>query len=300
MGFRVFLEQKAGLVVATSKWVVDVGDADFSQEVIQRSSSVPVVVDFWAPWCGPCRALGPLLEKLAEENAGVFILAKVNVDEAPQTAADFGIESIPAVKAFRDGRVVLEFVGLLPEVQLREFIEQTRPSETDRLVTQASALESENPTEAEALYRKAIDLDGSREKARVGLARLLIARNRDEEAAEMLEQLGPGGDEGPEYERLQALLSVRRTGLEFGEPAAAKKQLEADPDNAELAYRVGSALAAAGRYPEALAHLLSAAEKDQKLGASKVREMMVQIFHVVGVRSELADAYRDKLSRLLY
>jgi putative thioredoxin len=277
-----------------------VGDADFEKEVIEQSRSVPVVVDFWAPWCGPCRMLGPLIEKLADEKAGEFILAKVNVDEAQGVAMHFGIEGIPAVKAFRDGQVVLEFVGLLPEVQLRQFVDQLRPSEAEVLVRSAAAKEKESPSEAENLYRQALERDRDLEAAHVGLARLLITRNQDDEAADMLERLGPGGEQGAEYERLQALLFIRRTGRESGTAAALQQRLDADAGNAQLLYELGCALALEGKYPEALEQLLSAAEKDNNLAGSKVRELMVKIFQVIGVRSEVADDYRSKLSRLLY
>jgi putative thioredoxin len=286
--------------VSTSNWVRDVTEADFEREVIEASHQRPVVVDFWAPWCGPCRTLGPILERLAAERNGDFLLAKVNVDEAPNLAAYFGIEGIPAVKAFRGGRVVLEFVGLLPEPQVRQFIDQISPSETDRLVEQAAGLEATDPAEAEKLYRRVLEQDRDNEAAVVGLARLLIARGQDQEAADLIERLGPGGEQGAEYERLSALLFIRQKGRDCGDRAALRSRVEKETDNAQLRYELGCALAREGKYAEALEQLLAAAERDRKLASSQVRELMVKIFHVVGVRSELADDYRDKLTRLLY
>jgi putative thioredoxin len=281
-------------------WVVDVAAADFERAVVERSRQQPVVVDFWAPWCGPCRALAPVLERLVREREGAVTLAKVNVDEAPEVAGRYHVSAIPAVKAFRDGQVVLEFEGLLPEPHLRDFLDRIVPSEADRLVQQAAAREAANPAEAEALYRRALAQDKRHEAALVGLARVLLARGEGREAEELLASTGFGEAHAAEAERLQAVIFLRQHARAFGDEATARRRQEAELENAERRYELGCVLAAAGKYSEALALLLSAAERDRKLASAKVREVMVQVFYAVGVRSPLADEYRDKLARVLY
>ncbi len=284
-----------------SSWVVDVGEEDFERLVLQQSFERPVVVDFWAEWCGPCKALGPVLERLAGEHNGDVVLAKVDVDRAQGLAGYFGIETIPAVKAFRDGQVVLEFNGVLPEGHLREFFARIVPSEADRLVEQARAAEEAKPGEAEALYRRALEKGPNSDAARVGLARVLLAQKKDDEVADLLEPVGSDGPLGQEAQRLKGLLSLH--GLSetvTGDEATLRQRLHDEPDNAHLRYELGCALAQKGRHEEALEALLSAAERDPGLAQTKVREAMVQVFYALGPSHPLSDKYRSRLARLLY
>src|SRR5262249_17924219 len=146
------------------------------------------------PWCEPCNMLGPILEKVVKERDGELLLAKLNIDRSPDLAAKYGIEAIPAVIAFRDGKPALDFVGMLPEDQLRAFVSQLIPSEADPLARKAVALEKERPAEAETLYRQALKLNDHHEAALVGLARLLVARASENEAVELLTRVNPGGE----------------------------------------------------------------------------------------------------------
>ena len=281
-------------------WVIDVGDADFEKQVLQRSRQVPVVVDFWAEWCGPCRQLGPLLEKAAADRKGKFILAKVNVDEAPRLAQYFRIESIPAVLAFKDGQAVNGFVGLLPESDLKMFLDDLAgPSAADPLV-KAAALEEKDPSGAEKIYREALAADENNHPARLGLARVLVATNRDDEALKVLETVPDAGEVGAEALKLRRTVEMRKAATTAGNEADLRNQIAADPNNPQRLLELGNILATKGQYEPALETLLKAAELDKDVGRGPVRELMVKIFEIVGVRSELADRYRDRLRELLY
>ena len=285
---------------AKTNWVIEVGDEEFEQEVAQRSLSVPVVIDFWAPWCGPCKTLGPILEALALEKNGAFVLAKVNIDEAQQLAGYFQIESIPTVVAIRNAEVVDNFVGVLPEEQLRAFVEQLSPSEVEQAVTEAANLEGSDPTQAENMYRLILNKEPDRELARVGLARLLVNQKKFEEASHLLSPLGSTGDIGTEAERLRRLIEVQTEAKPSGDEAGLRKKIETDPENAKLRYELGAILTQQAKYPEALDILLSAAERDRNLGKNEVRALMVKIFEIIGMRSEMADDYRSRLQSMLY
>lgn len=285
--------------MAPSAHVFDVAETDFERDVLERSRQVPVVVDFWAPWCAPCRALGPVLEKLVNERAGTVLLAKVNVDEAQNLAMAFRIEGIPAVKAFRDGQPILEFEGVLPEEHLRQFLDRLMPSESEKRLKEASELEASNPAEAEKLYRQVLEQERGNAAAQLGLVRVLLARGQDAEAAEILDRVA-APDQQTEIERLRGILGLRELACEFGDEAALRKKLEKKPDDAELNHQLGCVLAAAGKHKEALDQLLAAGQHDKKLAGTKVKEAMVKVFHIIGVRSDLADEYRDKLTKILY
>ncbi len=276
--------------MATSvSWVIEVGARDFDQRVLRASFDSLVVADFWAPWCGPCRMLTPILEKVIGEHRDDVILAKVNTDQEQDLAAQF-----------RDGQIVFQFQGLVLEEQFRELLGRVLPTEADRLVKKAAGLEEKEPTQAETLYRKALEQDNRLDRAAVGLARTLVRLGREDEAEKVLGNVAAGGELAEEVERLNSTLALRREARAAGDEAAARQAVHAAPDNAEAHYRLGCVLAGKGDYEHALAELLAAGERDFKLLGSKVRPAMVQIFHLVGNQSPLANDYRRRLSSLLY
>lgn len=286
--------------MADSAWVVNVTEETFEKGILERSRSVPVVIDFWAPWCGPCRALGPILEKLAEEYQGQFILAKVNTDEAQQLAGAFQIQGIPAVFALRNGQLVSKFTGALPEAQVRAFIQEILPNEAEKLAKEAGSLETSDPKAAETAYQTALAKDARNPGALLGLARLALARGDDAAASDYLGRTDFVDEFETEAERLRGNIELRERARAFGTEEAARAKLATEPKSGRLLYELGCVLAGTGRFREALESLLAAAEADPKLAATQVRETMVKIFQTVGVRSELADEFRPKLSRLLY
>jgi putative thioredoxin len=279
---------------------VDVTEENFESEVIERSREVPVVVDLWAEWCGPCRALTPMLVAEIQARGGAVRLAKINVDEAQQLAAAFRVEGIPAVRIFRDAKIVLGFDGLVSKEQLTEAFDRVMPTKADKSAEDAKTKETRAPADAEAQYRQALERDPDHQESLVGLARVLLAQGKDGEAAALLDRASPEDDLAAEVTRLRALLALREKGREVGDEAATRKRLSAEPNNPQRRYEFGCALAVAGKYPEALEELLQAATADRKVADEKVKPVMVQIFQVIGVRSDLADEYRDKLRHLLY
>jgi len=282
--------------------VFDVNEQNFEEQVIDRSKTVPILVDFWAEWCGPCRSLGPQLEKAVEEHRGEILLAKVNSDENPNLAGRYGIQSIPTVLAFVDGKLATGFMGALPYESLRRFVDEVLPKESDKLAHIASEAEkSGRYDESLEKYGEALRKDPTHAKSLIGRMRVLIRLERWDEA-EGVYQILPGSVQlDPQAQTLRTRLDLAKS--EESEGASLpdlQKELEAQPDNLELRDRLASIYAAQNQYREALDQWLAIVKRDRRFKDDGARKRMLQIFELIDPRSSLAQEYREKLARAIY
>ncbi len=284
----------------TCPWVFETTTDRFEKDVLQGSAARLVVVDFWAPWCGPCRQLTPILEKLAEEMNGRFQLVKVNIDENPELADAFRVQSIPYVAAIREGRAVTDFMGVHPEEKLREWITSLLPSKSDELVAKGRALEASDPKAALAAYREAAALDPQKDPIRIALARVLLKLNQDDESRKIISELESRGYLEPEAEKIKSQLELRAAAAEAGPLEEARRAASVHPEDLNLQLKLADALAVANRHEEALQILLDIIQKDRAGVGVEAKNTMVRIFDTMGPGSELVSTYRRKLATALY
>ncbi|NLX54793.1 MAG: tetratricopeptide repeat protein [Planctomycetaceae bacterium] len=276
-------------------WVVDTTAERFELDVIERSKVTPVVVDFWAAWCQPCRLLAPLLERLATELGGRFVLVRANTDELPQIAAQFQVQSIPAVFALVDGQVVDFFQGVLSESQLRTWLDRVLLAGT---LVDAQAQESTRPSESERLYRQVLEQTPGHAQAKTGLARVLLDQGRSAESQALIEELEKRGFLEPEAEKVKAAITLASLGT--ADVAALRAAAAADPADLTAQLRLAEALAGQHAFEEALELCLQLVAQDKEGVGEQARQVMVGVFHVLPADSELTRSYRRRLSTLLF
>ena len=272
----------------------------FEKEVLKASENVPVLVDFWAPWCAPCRVLKPILEKLVGEYQGRFLLAKVNSDEHPQLSARFGVRGIPNVKAFVDGKLADEFTGALPESGVRAFIDRLIPTPAEKLRRAARALVIQGDfDEAERHLRNALALDPANHAVRLDLVELLLAKNSQAEADELFAPI-PERERDERADRLYSVLALWKKSQQLPTVEALQAKLAADPADLHALMALGERLVADQRFEPALAALLEVVRKDRGALRTSARKLVGEAFNLAEDQPDLVSEYRRLLAGALY
>ncbi|HVY58904.1 MAG TPA: thioredoxin [Xanthobacteraceae bacterium] len=299
--------QNGGDVAATPAdgLVKDATTQSFMKDVIEESRRQPVIVDFWAPWCGPCRQLTPVLEKVVRAAKGKVKLVKMNTDEHPAIPTQLGVQSIPAVFAFVNGQPADGFLGALPESQVTAFIERLTKDRiggdtADLLKAADAALVEGNPASAAEIYAAILAEDSANVHALAGLARCYIETGAIEQAQQTLAMV-------PETKRNEPAVAAARAALELHEQAASlgpiadlEHKVLTEPLNHQARFDLALALNAKGRRQEALDHLIEIVRRDRKWNDDGARKQLVQLFDAWGPADELTIEGRKRLSSILF
>jgi putative thioredoxin len=277
------------------EWIVETSDATFEQDVIERSKKTPVVLDFWATWCQPCLMLKPVLEQLADEYQGRFVLVKAEQQSNQKALAEFRIEAFPTVFGVVGGQPVDYFLGLMRPAQLRQWIDRLLQSSG---MLEAQQLEETDPFAAEAAYRRALAELPQDERLQIGLARVLLNQGKRDECRQLINHLETRGYLEPEAERIKAALDLTDvTGVNV---ADLRQRVKSNPKDYAARMELARALAAQSRYEEALAAALDVVEQDLGGAGDDARKLMIEIFQVLPDGSPLKTTYQRKLSAALY
>lgn len=279
---------------------VDINESNAKQYLIDESLVRPVVVDFWADWCAPCKSLMPILEKLAQEYAGEFLLAKINADEQQMLAAQFGVRSLPTVMIMKDGQPVDGFMGAQTEKEVRAFLEKYLPKPWDKkLDAGRQLLEEENYSEAITVLKEAYELSSQRGDIACALADAFVNSKRLAEAETLL-----GGvkmvDQDAYYEQVKAQLELAQSATKAPEIDALEKQFQANPEDVDVAFQLAVQYSQHDYHRESLELLFGLLRKNLNARDGEVRKMFNDVLAVLGKGDPLAVEFQRKIYALLY
>jgi len=307
MGSDIGLGGGAGMRAAqpADDLIMDTTTQNFTRDVLEASMQVPVLVDFWAPWCGPCKQLTPVLEKLVRAARGAVKLVKMNIDDHPEVAGQLRVQSIPAVFAFKKGQPVDGFMGALPESQLRAFIEKlvgdVGPSPAEELTAAGlDALEHKELGQAAQFFAQALQAEPGLPAAIAGLARCYIESGDLERAHQTLGLVRPDGKNDPAIIAAQAALSLAEKAADLGDVSEFTTRLEKNAKDHEARFKLALALNAKGDKEAAVDELLRIFEYDRKWNDEAARKQLVEFFNAYGPKDEVTLAGRRRLSSLMF
>lgn len=289
--------------MSDSPFIFEANAQNFAQVVIQNSHQLPVLVDFWADWCQPCQMLMPVLAKLADEYQGGFILVKVNTDENQELAAQFGVRSLPTVKLFKDGEAVDEFMGALPEEEIRKFINKHRTRQTEPYRQQALAMQQAGDLDgAVDLMSQVIQHEPDFYEAALELAAMLLAQSNIDDADALLQSIPDNDETAAPLKQLKADIKLARLQNEAaGEDTSALEQKLADnPDDLATMLELAKVRLAQGNAEQALELYLTVMKKDPAFGEGAGRQGLIDTFELLGTANPLVKTYRGKMFSLLY
>ena len=293
-------------IAASAPGVVkDATDQTFMADVVEASMTAPVIVDFWAPWCGPCKQLGPVLEKVVSNAGGKVSLVKVDIDRSPAVAQQMRIQSIPAVYAFDQGRPVDAFMGAVPESQVKAFVERLVggpvESAVEAAVEQARlALEDGDAQTAGAIFNEVLKQEPENAAAIAGLAQVFLAVDETAQARAVLDRLPDGADRDPAVAAAVSAVELAEQSADAGDTADLRQAVEADPENHQSRFDLAMALFGGGRHREAAEELLELYRRDREWNDGAARSQLVKFFEAWGPMHELTVDIRRRLSTLMF
>jgi len=313
-GLKDNTQAKAGSIpggtpgTAPPGYIKDASLTSFAADVLDASMDVPVIVDFWAPWCGPCKQLGPLLERLVTEAKGAVRLVKVNIDENPEIAQQLRIQSIPTVYAFKNGQPVDGFMGAVPESQLRQFVqtligpggEETTGGIEEALSVAVEALQQGDVSAAAQLYGQILQEDPGNPKAVAGLARCYLQSGDIDRAKQTLQLVRPDGASDEAIRAVEAELALKDNAAAASDLAFLQTKVEADPADLQARFDLALGLDAKGAREGAIDQLLEIVRRDRKWNEDAARKQLVTLFDAMGPTDPRTISARRRLSSLLF